>query len=1496
MTRPPPNQPVAIIGMGCRWPGGVTDVETFRQLLVEGRNAVAEIPSDRMDITHYFDARPATPGRMMTRWGGYLDGIRDFDAAFFGISPREAERMDPQQRLLLEAAWEAIEDAGIDAKTLEGSRTAVFIGQWTSDFEGRLFADPEDVDFQMTTGSGRYAASGRISYFLGLRGPSLTIDTACSSSLAAIHLAARSIQTGDATLALAGGVNLILQPHISIGYSQSLMMAPDGRCKFGDASGDGYVRSEGVGVVLLKPLDQAQAAGDRIYAVIRGGSINNDGRSSGSMGTPSLVGQAELLAAAYEAAGVSPSDVGYVEAHGTGTRAGDPVELGALGKVLGASRPPERTLFVGSVKTNIGHTEGAAGVAGLMKAALAVQSGAIPASLHLKTPNPDIVWGSCAIPTVEAKWPDIPGPRFAGVSAFGIAGANAHVVLEEPPPVETLPDTALPAANLLPLSAKSPDALRILARSYAELLTSDAAPSVQTVAWNAAVRRTSLDQRAAFVAADSAAMVQALRDYASGGPAAAEGVAGSVPPKVAFVFPGQGGQWAGMARQLMVEQPAFREAIERCDAAARPYVDWSVVGQLEAAPGTDGYLLDRIDVIQPVLTAVSIAYAELLRTAGVTPHVVVGHSMGEIAAVHFAGVIDLDAAMQIICRRSALLRRVAGHGAMALVDLGASETEARLIGREDRVSVAVNNSPRSSVISGDPDAVQSVLDGLKADGVFCRLINVDVASHSAQMDPLVDALVADLDGLSPRSGLVPVFSTVLGRSAAGAEFDASYWGANLRQPVQFAEAVKCLIADGVSIFVECGPHPVLLHAVQQTAQAMGADDVVTISTGDRNTPESLAWLKAVGGLWSEGSAVNWSSITAPASAVRLPLYPWQRERHWIANADVCRPGTPRPKSDRGVGGMHPGDASATRQHLYIQAWVDAPATTSTPPRQWLLLADRGGVADALIRLMTDAGVPCRIVAAESVAGSSADAGVLDLRSLDAPDLTAGVYDLLQLVRSASAPTMIWAVTRRARAVEPTERTDIDITSAAIWGLGGALATEHGDVWGGCIDLDPLAPPATVAQALFAHLQTGQRGDVALRGNRRMQPRLHPMRKADGVSTSLAFRTDASYLITGGLGAVGLQLARWMVEQGARRLVVFGRTPLPERSRWRDSDAPAVAAVRSLEALGASVVYAAIDVGDEAAVAAWLAAYESENWPPIHGVVHAAGVADERLTGAMDIAATAAVLKGKALGALNLDRLLPNLDIFLLVSSMAVVLPSPGQSAYAAANAALDALALRRSGRGQRALSVGWGPWTGLGMMGGELGGARLEQLQSQGVRGFEAEEATGLLRQLMESAEPHVIALSADWEVYRTAHPGRDLALLSELFAVSAEEQRTIAATDPEERRQRMEEGVREAVSRVLKLPVARIAARKPLGDMGLTSLLAMELRNRLEALVGRPLSATIAFNYPTVDALVEFLASEATPPRPEQPAPKPSMSAAGLGALAALSDQDAAKLLRRRR
>ncbi|HEY9228781.1 MAG TPA: type I polyketide synthase, partial [Gemmatimonadaceae bacterium] len=681
--------PIAITGMGCRFPGGADSPAAFWRLLRDGIDAITEIPPTRMDVAEFYDPRPATPGRMMTRWGGFLGDLESFDASFFQISPREAERMDPAQRLLLETSWEALEDAGMDARTLVGSPTGVFVGQWTSDYEGRVFADPAAVDFYLATGSGRYATAGRLSFAFGFQGPSLSIDSACSSSLAAVHLACQSLRSGESTLALAGGVNIILQPQITIAYSQSQMMAPDGRCKFADARGDGYVRSEGVGVIVIKTLARALADGDRIYALLRGSAVNNDGSSSGRLSRPSRSGQEQMLRLAYRHAGIDPTRVRYVEAHGTGTRAGDPIELGAIGAVLTPGRPAAHRLLVGSVKTNIGHTEGAAGIAGVIKTALSLHHGAIPASLHFQEPNPSVPWDElpCDIPTTLSPWPAGEGPRVAGVSAYGITGTNAHVVLEEAPvrpsSTEARPTSKLDETppfstpmHLLVLSAHDTRSLAALATAYADRLTGPSALSVADVCANAARHRTALEHRAAFVAPNAATLADALRRFADGdhtAVAASGHVLHGATRRLAFVFPGQGSQWVGMARELLSVSPAFRHAIGCAEKALQPFVDWSVVEQLHADPESAAFRLDDIAVIQPVLLAIELALAALWRSIGVRPDAVIGHSMGEIAAAHVAGALSLDDAMRVVAHRSALMRRTSGRGAMALVELSADD-------------------------------------------------------------------------------------------------------------------------------------------------------------------------------------------------------------------------------------------------------------------------------------------------------------------------------------------------------------------------------------------------------------------------------------------------------------------------------------------------------------------------------------------------------------------------------------------------------------------------------------------------------------------------------------------------------------------------------------------------------------------------------------------------------------------------------------------------------
>lgn len=889
------SEPIAIVGIGCRYPGGIDSPAKFWQLLCDGVDAISDMPPGRFDTAAYYSPVPGAPGKIATRQGGFVDQIDSFDSAFFDISPREATAMDPQQRLLLETAWEALEDAGIPRERLAGSRTGVFVGMWTNDYADYMYDRTREIDLYMTTGGGRYSASGRLSYTFDLQGPSVTIDTACSSSLVALHLACQSLRSGESTMALAGAANLIIQPEISIGYSRSGMLSPDGRCKFGDVRANGYVRSEGVAVVVLKPLKQALADGDPIYALIRGSATNNDGYSSGLLVAPSGQGQTMMLREAYRQAGVLPGHVDYLEAHGTGTPAGDPVELKALGAVLAEGRIPGQSCLIGSVKTNIGHTEAASGMAGLIKAVLALTHRTIPASLHFETPNPKIPWSDLPLTIVRklTPWPDHGRPAIAGVNSFGVTGTNAHIVLQEAPSLSRRDRSDAKSRPLaLPISARTIAAQKALAQRYSDTLAQIDSADVQDLCYSAAVRRSHHEQRLAIVADSREGFAEGLEACLRGEqhPQVCEGQVTAEPPKVAFVFPGQGSQWFGMARELLAHEPAFRAALENCDRAIFAETGWSTIEQLEAAESDSR--LGEIDVIQPTLFAIQVALAALWQSWGIVPAAVVGHSMGEIAAAHVAGALSLEDAVAIICRRSRLLRRVRGQGAMAVVDLSLAEARATIIGHEDRLAIAVSNSPRSTVISGDPAALSVVIAQLEQREVFCRPVKVDVASHSPQMDPLLDELRAALASLAPRQSAAPIYSTVAGAIVDGSTLDADYWAHNLRQPVLFATAAQLLGVNGHTAFIEISPHPILLPAIEQVLQQVGQQGLALASLR-RAEPERVTMLTTLAALYTIGAPVDWSALfPAGGQHVYLPSYPWQRERFWYEHASAVA-GSPR---------------------------------------------------------------------------------------------------------------------------------------------------------------------------------------------------------------------------------------------------------------------------------------------------------------------------------------------------------------------------------------------------------------------------------------------------------------------------------------------------------------------------------------------------------------------------------------------------------------------------
>ncbi|WP_437285411.1 type I polyketide synthase [Sorangium sp. So ce406] len=873
------TEPIAIIGMGCRFPGGADDPERYFRLLEAGVDAVSEAPPGRFALD--------PPGYDVLPWGAFLKEVDGFDAHFFGISPREAVKMDPQQRLLLEVAWEALEHAGIAADRLAGTRTGVFVGITTNDYQLLSAAGaPEEQDAYAATGNGHCFPAGRLSYALGLEGPSMAVDTACSSSLVAVHLACQSLRAGESTLALAGGVNLILSQLITRLIEQLKALSPDGRCKTFDARANGFVRGEGCGVVVLKRLSDALADGDRVLALIRGSAVNQDGRSSG-LTAPNLLAQQAMLRQALQSARVSPADVGYVETHGTGTSLGDPIEVEALAGVLGQPRDDGSVCALGAVKSNIGHLEAAAGVAGLIKAVLAMEHGVIPANQHYRTLNPriDLAGTPFVIPTQNLPWAAGGKPRIAGVSSFGLSGTNAHVVLQEAPaPAAAAVAGERRSAVVVPLSARSPGALVALAQAYHRRLTEaprDGAASVHDIAATAAVRRSHHEHRAAIVARSTEELVDALAALASGAsrPGIAKGRANPASrTRLAFVFSGQGSQWVGMGRALLATEPVFRAALEAVDAVVKQHAPFSLAGEL-AAPEASARL-DETEVAQPAILGIQVALSALLGAWGVAPDAVIGHSVGEIAAAYVAGVLSLEEAVRLAVIRGRIMQRATGGGKMASVSLSAADAARALEGYEDRVCVAAINDPGSVVLSGEAPALAELVERLGQRGVACRSLNVDYAFHSPQMTPLAGELIAALGPVARRRASLPMYSTVTGARVSGGELDAVYWARNMREPVQLARAVEAAIAEQHRAFLEVAPQPVLAGYLERCLAA-SATEGHAIPTLRRGKDELRCLMQSVGALYACGAAVDFRRLTPEGRFVPLPTYPWQRQRYWL---------------------------------------------------------------------------------------------------------------------------------------------------------------------------------------------------------------------------------------------------------------------------------------------------------------------------------------------------------------------------------------------------------------------------------------------------------------------------------------------------------------------------------------------------------------------------------------------------------------------------------------
>lgn len=879
------DEPIAIIGMSCRYPGGANSPEALWALLMEERDAISEYPTDRgWDVAKLYDPEPGRFGKIATRTSGFLHEASAFDPAFFGISPREALTLEPQQRLLLEVSWEALERAGIDPAALHGSLTGVYAGIMGTEYGTQIQHASADVTGYGYMGTATCVAAGRVSYCLGLQGPALAIDTACSSSLVAIHTACEALRSNDCQLALAGGVTVMPTPGVLIDFSQQRVLAPDGRCKAFSASADGVGLGEGVGMLVLERLSQAQAKGRLILGVIRGSAVNQDGASNG-LTAPNGTAQQQVIRHALANAGLRPEDVDAVDAHGTGTRLGDPIEANALLATYG-QRPAERPLLLGSIKSNTGHTQAAAGVASLMKMVMALRTGILPRSLHITAPSTEVDWSTGAIELLSERrpWPDVGDrPRRAGISSFGVSGTNAHLIVEEyVAPAATsacqVPETQAP---LWPLAAKSADALReYAARLHGHVLEREhLAPS--DIGYTLGVSRSGFPIRAALRGTSRAALLDALQALASGTehPGLLQGTAQAPARKRVFVFPGQGSQWAGMGMELYDAFAVYRQTIDQVETALQPYVDWSLVAVLRGEEGAPS--LERIDVVQPALFAVMVAIARLWQSLGCTPDAVIGHSQGEIAAAYVAGALKLEEAVKLLAIRSQLMLAQAGTGAMATVVLPEQQA-AELAARVDAaLTLAVFNSPSSTVISGTTEAIARLLETCKRERIVARRVAVDVAGHSPQIEVLRPPLLARFADLQPQATQIPFHSTVAGRHPAepldGRQLDAAYWCDNLCLPVRFADTAQALSSAGDVTFIECSPHPVLLPPLEETV----GDQASSLGSLQRNKPAVDCLLAGLSQLYLEGHPLSWRALYPQGRIVELPTYPFDHKPFWL---------------------------------------------------------------------------------------------------------------------------------------------------------------------------------------------------------------------------------------------------------------------------------------------------------------------------------------------------------------------------------------------------------------------------------------------------------------------------------------------------------------------------------------------------------------------------------------------------------------------------------------
>jgi acyl transferase domain-containing protein/acyl carrier protein len=1515
-------EPIAIIGIGCRFPGGINTTQDFWDFLIKGQDAVAQIPSSRWDSNVLFSSDYEEAGKIITKQGAFLEQVQESDPEFFGISPREAKSMDPQQHLLLEVCWESLENANIVPASLNGSKTGVFVGICNQDYSLLLMSrEKTEIDAYTTTGMAHSVAAGRLSYILGLQGPCLALDTACSSSLVSVHLACQSLRNLECNLAIAGGVNLILTPETSIDFSRNHMLSPDGRCKAFSADANGFGRGEGCGLIVLKRLADVDPKNDHVLALIRGTAVNQDGASSG-LTAPNGPSQQRVILDALKNGNLEPSQIDYIETHGTGTSLGDPIEVGALDAVFSQTHTANNPLLIGSVKTNLGHSEGAAGISGLIKTVLSLQNQTIPAHLHCQAPNPYIPWEQIPIKITHqnTQWKSNSKPRFAGISSFGFSGTNCHVILEEAPkqtlsPIET--PSIEPHLYLLNLSARSPKALKEQVRRMIVQLHEIDESDLARFCFTANTARTQFEYRLSTICNSVAECISKLESFLNGQQAALTFEKrislNTEAPSIAWLFTGQGSQYIGMGRELYLSEPIFKQALDECALHLDPLLGISLIKLIFEDTTGD---LNQTIYTQPALFALEYSLAQLWLSWGVKPDVVAGHSVGEYAAACIAGIFSLKDGSQLIAKRARLMQAIKTPGGMLAVFTPALQMEDILssLKMHSDIDIAALNTANETVVSGKLESIKLLMVELNTQGIQYRELLVSHAFHSSLMEPMLEEFELFAQSISFSEPKINLLSNVTGNFAKEEMLNASYWKDQIRKPVQFTKIAKNLENAKIDMLMEIGPHPTLLFLA---AESSSANYLELLPSLRKNKSSCESTLESLSKLALSGVNIHWDKFYEPdnLTPINLPTYPFQRKRHWF-NSSLITSSPENIRSSQVFELIKAGNVEEVSSYIQSRAnltnldknllheisqfLIDDHYSKNKPFNQVFIkpVWEPKNLNQAEFRSKLNTGRYLAFASSIEEIPESALNGVdqthiyvlpgshLEKRTESLwvinPEESATFEELIKTIEQQyglAGIFFIWAkewgeqhidahfgeaiLCKALNTLKGLNQLGLQVPlwfliqlpetfrpeefatpfSCMVNGFARSLFLEHPKLKGGVIEFDTESE-GLVASEIASEAKEDQ---VRLIQKNRYVARLRnaPMES----HAPLKLDKNAAYLITGGMGSLGLQTAEFLALHGAGEIILVGRN-LPSIDAQK--------AIQRMEGLGAKALFIQADITNQEDAKKFFSNLQ-KNHCILKGVIHAAGMVNLIPCNDLNETLIHEMLSSKVIGAWNLhvNTIDIPLDFFVMYSSVASLIGSTQLAHYAAANGFLDGLASFRHSQKLPALSINWGPWEKGGMVENISGSARV--LES-GFSLLKSAEALSYLAQVLNQSEAQIAIVKADWErlknIYSSHH---EQALFEDLLPGSTIENQDILHDFRQELDQHPAWGRYELLVDYLLSYICRLLEiedkesvdhKRGFFDMGMDSLMAVKLRTVLEKQLSHSFASSVIFDFSNIESL----------------------------------------------